>query len=416
MITKKDLPESMPQGEVLPNVLNKLNIGPRKLEEIFSNKILLRINDAQESLKGFDDGYIFFVKKERLAYQPTEVLIDIISKTYQESLIYLNKKINSEIDLKEIQKSTLAESILLDHIDKIFTVLVERARIKNIQERGGYDRLMKGFIFTKSEMGPGLLSRKLSEVLQGAQKASLYYFDLDNFKQVNDQYGHDIGDAALMHMAKIAHDSMRTKNPYLLARDGGEECFAILTQADGRQAIIAAERFRENLEANPLYVAVDVDFEKQGDDTYKRVEGKPVIISKKRFNEIKNVNNHIETEKFGEPFKKNDEDEETFKRRGDRYETNDPRYPVDYNKRVVIYKIPLTVSIGISEFPVIEGYDLDAIKKQADKNVYQAKNSGRNGIAWKGKRVSSKDLSQFKEDLKNESVTSLPAVDSEKIN
>ena len=78
-----------------------------------------------------------------------------------------------------------------------------------------------------------------------ARPLTLAYFDLDNFKQLNDRQGHAAGDAALQAVVQTIHQHLRTSD--LLARLGGDE-FALLlpeTQADGAAALLA--RLQERL-------------------------------------------------------------------------------------------------------------------------------------------------------------------------
>lgn len=82
---------------------------------------------------------------------------------------------------------------------------------------------------------------------QGSQ-LSLFLFDLDHFKRINDQYGHAIGDSVLRHVAKVVADAQRTED--VLARIGGEE-FACLIMADGPAALQTAERLCNQLAASP---------------------------------------------------------------------------------------------------------------------------------------------------------------------
>ena len=72
-------------------------------------------------------------------------------------------------------------------------------------------------------------------------------FDLDNFKQINDRYGHDGGDAVLRAIGTGLFSLVRRVD--LLARIGGEE-FAILLPEQGQDvATLSAQRLRAALEA-----------------------------------------------------------------------------------------------------------------------------------------------------------------------
>lgn len=71
-------------------------------------------------------------------------------------------------------------------------------------------------------------------------KFSLLVIDLDNFKSVNDNYGHSFGDTFLEKVAHALHEALRTED--ILARYGGDEFVAILPETSGAQASIAAKR------------------------------------------------------------------------------------------------------------------------------------------------------------------------------
>ena len=75
---------------------------------------------------------------------------------------------------------------------------------------------------------------------------SMLMFDLDHFKNVNDTYGHDIGDVVLKEISNIVKNSLRDNDE--VGRYGGEEFFITLPQTDLKIAIAIAERIRENIE------------------------------------------------------------------------------------------------------------------------------------------------------------------------
>ncbi|MFA9374331.1 MAG: diguanylate cyclase [Poseidonibacter sp.] len=71
----------------------------------------------------------------------------------------------------------------------------------------------------------------------------LAILDIDNFKNINDTYGHDIGDAVLVKIAKAIKDMIRSTD--LLFRIGGEEFVLILPKNDLDNAFIIIEKIRE---------------------------------------------------------------------------------------------------------------------------------------------------------------------------
>jgi diguanylate cyclase (GGDEF)-like protein len=75
---------------------------------------------------------------------------------------------------------------------------------------------------------------------------SLLLLDLDHFKEINDRYGHEGGDAALCLTARCLTSNLRSAD--LIARIGGEEFVALLPETDEPEATLTAERIRCGIE------------------------------------------------------------------------------------------------------------------------------------------------------------------------
>lgn len=75
--------------------------------------------------------------------------------------------------------------------------------------------------------------------------------DIDNFKQINDRYGHQIGDEVLVDLVHCIKSNLRTID--LFGRIGGEEFIVILPETDQSGALLTAERLRQAL-AQHVYV------------------------------------------------------------------------------------------------------------------------------------------------------------------
>ena len=78
------------------------------------------------------------------------------------------------------------------------------------------------------------------------QSHALLYLDLDQFKVVNDTFGHTAGDALLRQLAEIVHSKIRSTD--LLARLGGDEFGIMLEHCDEQRAIEVAESIRGAIE------------------------------------------------------------------------------------------------------------------------------------------------------------------------
>lgn len=81
----------------------------------------------------------------------------------------------------------------------------------------------------------------------------LVLLDIDDFKKVNDTYGHQVGDAVLVDMTKRISSVIRGGD--ILARYGGEEFALILSDTDLKGGMILAERVRELVASQPFTYA-----------------------------------------------------------------------------------------------------------------------------------------------------------------
>jgi diguanylate cyclase (GGDEF)-like protein len=79
---------------------------------------------------------------------------------------------------------------------------------------------------------------------------SVFFIDLDNFKNLNDTYGHQAGDLTLKVVADILQTMKRTEDT--ACRYGGEELVLILPETEKMNALVIAERIRKKVEETGL--------------------------------------------------------------------------------------------------------------------------------------------------------------------
>ncbi len=112
-------------------------------------------------------------------------------------------------------------------------------------------------IFAETDSLTGLYNRRAffslagEYVLRAAEKKerfSLLMIDIDNFKRINDSYGHATGDDIIASLAATLRKSIRQTD--IACRFGGEEFVVLLSGCDGREAFRIAERIRATAESS----------------------------------------------------------------------------------------------------------------------------------------------------------------------
>jgi len=82
---------------------------------------------------------------------------------------------------------------------------------------------------------------------------SIILCDIDHFKKINDQHGHNAGDAVLKGLAKIFLSSVREQD--CVARWGGEEFVFILPNTTAQNANVIAKNIQNKLQHTPIIIA-----------------------------------------------------------------------------------------------------------------------------------------------------------------
>ncbi|MCL7943984.1 diguanylate cyclase [Marinobacter sp. ATCH36] len=93
-----------------------------------------------------------------------------------------------------------------------------------------------------------LVEKELARFQRNGHPVAFLVLDIDHFKLINDQYGHELGDRVLEDVASIIKAQLRTQD--LIARWGGEEFLAVLPDTGLQNAEASAERVREALLAH----------------------------------------------------------------------------------------------------------------------------------------------------------------------
>lgn len=100
------------------------------------------------------------------------------------------------------------------------------------------------------------LQREIKRANRASQNFSLIFVDIDYFKSINDDYGHDCGDLALASVASWMMDSVRGSDAVF--RYGGEEFVILLSDTNSEGAAVIAERIRADIESHTLAYGMEV--------------------------------------------------------------------------------------------------------------------------------------------------------------
>lgn len=108
---------------------------------------------------------------------------------------------------------------------------------------------------------------------------SIVMFDIDHFKRINDNYGHDVGDTVLQKLARRVKKATRKND--ILVRWGGEEFVIVMLKSDIHHALTHAEKIRQLVENKNIHedIAITISLgvaqwlhEETIDETFKRAD------------------------------------------------------------------------------------------------------------------------------------------------
>lgn len=121
------------------------------------------------------------------------------------------------------------------------------------QRKDEANRRLKAMAETDALTGGANRRHFMERLAQLRGPAALILLDIDYFKEVNDRFGHLVGDRVLVEFVAVVQEALRQGD--LLARIGGEEFALLLPQVSPEDALALAERVRETVAANPIEVA-----------------------------------------------------------------------------------------------------------------------------------------------------------------
>ena len=161
---------------------------------------------------------------------------------------HLNEqRIQAPVDLKDGDVVRLGAAVLKFYDRQSLDALLHDRIYRLATVDSGTDVYTKKYLLEA-------LDREVKLARRTGRPLSVMCLDLDNFKSVNDRYGHNAGDLVLRSAAAAAQERLRGSD--ILGRMGGEEFAAVLPDTDLQAAIELAERVRTAVAARTFELTV----------------------------------------------------------------------------------------------------------------------------------------------------------------
>jgi diguanylate cyclase len=235
-----------------PLSLRQLDDVERRMKDLIYKQSSLKksLTDAQDRLKAmlasFVDRLADFASTTGEYHERIGVCADKISKA--SDITELSDVL--DVVMQETRTVQLAAQRSRDELNEM------RARVQEVEQEVArlQDELAQTSEMVRHDTLTGALNRKgleeavEREVGRARRRNSamcMAMLDIDNFKKINDTYGHDIGDQALMHLAQVVRETLRPQDT--LARYGGEEFVIVLSDTRLDDAVTAMVRVQREL-------------------------------------------------------------------------------------------------------------------------------------------------------------------------
>ncbi|MGL5256668.1 MAG: GGDEF domain-containing protein [Proteocatella sp.] len=135
-------------------------------------------------------------------------------------------------------------------ISEYLAIAMENSKYYNEVKYMATHDYLTGLLNRKELISKG--NREFTKFKEGMQKLSVIIMDVDDFKAINDNYGHSVGDQVIVAISEILLKSIR--NYDYVGRYGGEEFIIILPKAQMTSAYEVAQRIRKNIETNSFFI------------------------------------------------------------------------------------------------------------------------------------------------------------------
>jgi PAS domain S-box-containing protein len=242
---------------------------------IFQDGVFVECNGAVEAMLRSDRGYVIGKTPAEISpeYQPdgqlsTEAaakIVRITNETGAASSEWIHRRADGTDLIVEVSTAIMT----LDQRPSLFVAwrdITERKLLeKDLQFQATTDTLTG--VWNRRRFWD-LAQRELRRARRTGHPLAAILIDLDRFKNINDTYGHGVGDRALVHFTQVCSENLRDTDVVarfgssqaaqaskeVMARLGGDEFALLLPETSSEQALRVVERLGQKLSAEPLQV------------------------------------------------------------------------------------------------------------------------------------------------------------------
>ncbi|MEN8303131.1 MAG: diguanylate cyclase [Campylobacterota bacterium] len=247
--TKEILSTKILLQEVLDTDLSFLMVSD-ETDIILANKTMLdffnvrSLDEFKKNHKHISDAFVEVQDEDFLStYMGEEHWINYLQKEQHNRQLKVLMRFDGQNRYfkPHIKEITIEDKKL--HIIIFDEITKELKNIEVLEEKASKDSLTQ--LFNRSKFDD-VLSQEISLTNTTQTPLSIIFLDIDHFKAVNDNYGHDAGDSVLVELANILTNT--TRNGDFIARWGGEEFVITLQSTTVLRASVIAEKIRESVE------------------------------------------------------------------------------------------------------------------------------------------------------------------------
>jgi len=205
------------------------------------------LEKAYQHVNDYYDQYIKLVRESASArLVNVKALLELERQEIEEALVSQRSRADDLEHQVEIDKYERQTYLLIFFVTGFFIVVA----VVVVQYRN--NRTMKQLTITDELSGIynrryvfSYLNKMLSEISHDKAQVTVILLDIDNFKRINDHFGHPVGDLVIKTCAEKAQKILRKED--VIGRIGGEEFMCVLPRTNKHKAMVIANRILESI-------------------------------------------------------------------------------------------------------------------------------------------------------------------------